>query len=277
MDLPARLMPNSDEEAEDSSEEHQPQRPHDASQLNPSTMFVNMNQSIFGLIAAAGSTVDFTDRFEGQSSDSEDDDDEVGLPGPEAGIRGQLGAGGSLARTTLLRRPEGEQSSKSGSDKHRRKLSEHKLLRSLPALPRLGSRSRSKGQKKEKSGLDQQAEEESEPRGAASTQAASTSQGPSSSLTAAPQTVAAAGGQSQSIEVTRDEGRNLAPVMSRMLEARAEMQSRPSFDLERTSGEKARSTDEDDADLGPSPLAKKLMEIFQFEAPEEVIAGKSWI
>jgi sterol 3beta-glucosyltransferase len=72
------------------------------------------------------------------------------------------------------------------------------------------------------------------------------------------------------IELTRAEGR-LAPVMSRMLEARAQMAARPSFDLDRLSGEQAR--DAESGETGPSELAKRLKDIFEFEEPEEVIEG----
>ena len=63
-----------------------------------------------------------------------------------------------------------------------------------------------------------------------------------------------------------DEGRQ-APVMSRMLEARAEVSSRPSFDVERRSTEMESLSN----DGNSTPLAKRLMEIFQFEEPEQVI------
>jgi len=61
--------------------------------------------------------------------------------------------------------------------------------------------------------------------------------------------------------------------MSRMLEARAQMASRPSFDLERLSNEQGR--DAAAGETGPTELAKKLKEIFDFEEPEEVIEGWS--
>ena len=194
------------------------------------TMYMDMNQSIFGLIAAAGSRVDFTDRFHPPSSDEDeaDDDDEA--------------SDKHVARTTIFRR---HAKSPKSADKggHRRKLSDHKLLRSLPALPRLAKSKLRRGHSTkspakagdEKSDDDDDADAEH-----------------------------AAGA---SVSDTR-----LAPVMSRMLEARAEMAARPSFDLEGLSGEAGHETDEDEV----SPLAKKLMEIFEFDEPEEVIEGM-WI
>lgn len=189
-------------------------------------MLVNMNQSIFGLIAAAGSRVDFNDRFDGMSSDEED--------GQEHKVEGQPG---DMSQTSVLK--------PSGKDKsHRRKkLSEHKLLRSLPALPKLRSKSR-----KHSSKLSAPPEEADESSGA---EASGASEPPTLTL-------------------TRHDSRQ-APVMSRMLEARREMSSRPSFDMDRLSSDVSRKSDSSDL----TPLAKKLMEIFEFTEPEEVIEGVS--
>lgn len=189
------------------------------------TMYMDMNQSIFGLIAAAGSRVDFTDRFHPPSSDEEDE-------GEDSGAENE-----PVSKTTIFRR---HARSPKGSDKggHRRKLSDHKLLRSLPALPRLAKsklrrdhRSKSPaGPSDEKSDADVDDEE--------------------------------------SVDATVDDKR-LAPVMSRMLEARAEMAARPSFELDSISGDISLGTDEGEV----SPLAKKLKDIFEFDEPEEVIEG----
>lgn len=62
--------------------------------------------------------------------------------------------------------------------------------------------------------------------------------------------------------------------MSRMLEARAQMAARQSFDLEGTAEaqkESPRIGDDAAAEAGPTDLALKLADIFQFERPEEVI------
>ena len=220
MELPERLKGGDDESEE---EVVAPQGPG-------MFMNMNMNHSIFGLIAAAGSQVNFNDRFEGQSSD-EDDDGDSDKPGK--------GRDTNISKTTVFRKPKSSADGK--GDRHKRKLSEHKLLKSLPALPRL-SRSKSK---KESTKLFAQTEEPAEMDIETST--------------------------SPAIEIT-GEGSRLAPVMSRMLEARAEMSSRPSFDLDTLSGEKAK---DGGAEEGPSLLAKKLMEIFEFDQPETVIEGTS--
>ena len=235
MELPDRLK-----ESTDGAEEEEDVRvpPHGGG------MFMNLNQSIFGLIAAAGSTVDFNDRFEGQSSDDEDEDEDEdddndshfhAAPGPRTGKTEHAGPSDSTAH-------KGDADAASGATprKHRRKLSERRLLRSLPSLKTKFSSKHKRDSRSKAS----QIQEEEEP-------------GSSSAHTDSP-----------SIEVTRTNSR-LAPVMSRMLEAKAEMAARPSFDLDRLSGEKGGGAA---ADAGPSPLALKLVEIFQFDEPEEVIA-----
>ena len=99
-------------------------------------MFVNMNQSIFGLIAAAGSRIDFNDRFDEESSSSEvGSGDEEPKDGSNSNDEQP-----SLAKTTYFSRS----SSKGEKDKsHRRRISGHKLLKSLPTLPKLKAKSKS--------------------------------------------------------------------------------------------------------------------------------------
>lgn len=195
------------------------------------TMYMDMNQSIFGLIAAAGSRVDFTDRFQPPSSDEGESGDSEAENEP-------------IARTTIFRR---HAKSPKPDDKahHRRKLSDHKLLRSLPALPRFG-RSRLK--------KDQ------------SPRVKSPAAGPSDSKS---DDVFSDGGTSQSVDDDIVDEKRLAPVMSRMLEAQAEMAARPSFDIETASGGAGLIAEGDEI----SPLARKLKEIFEFDEPEEVIEG----
>jgi hypothetical protein len=57
--------------------------------------------------------------------------------------------------------------------------------------------------------------------------------------------------------------------MKRMLEARAELSTRGSFDLPRLSEEGAGDSEGGDS----SSLARRLMEIFHFESPELVLSG----
>ena len=145
-----------------------------------------------------------------------------------------------MAHTTMLSARQRIPTS-SSSKSHRRKFSDSKLLRSVPVLSRLATKSREKAAAKASKEKIQELDDDDSP------------------MSPSP--------KSPAIEITR------APVMSRMLEARAEMAARPSFDLERLSGE-YRDLPEDD-DTGPTELAKKLRDIFEFDHPEEVIEGRS--
>lgn len=233
MDLPERLK----DHGEDVEEDVIPP-------IQGPQMFMNMNQSIFGLIAAAGSTVDFNDRFEGQSSDEEDaGDDESSQPR----IKGK-GREEDVAHTTVLGKSA---SGKDKTGKHRRRLSGH-LLRSLPQLPRLSTRSLSKRSKlKGPRGSDSSVDGDGE---ASSPSQANEPESPTLGVTK-----------------TDREGRR-APVMSRILEARAEMSSRPSFDLERASSDFRRGDSDSDV-TRPTALSRKLKEIFEFDEFEEVVEG----
>ncbi|RYP18250.1 hypothetical protein DL765_004049 [Monosporascus sp. GIB2] len=234
MEMPERLKDHGEDAEEDAIAP--PQGPQ---------MFMNMNQSIFGLIAAASSTVDFNDRFEGQSSDEEDDagdDDAI-----QRRMKGKERE--HVAQTTVLGKAA---SGKEQAGRHRRRIS-GQLLRSLPQLPRLATRSLSKRSSKLKGsrGSDESIGHEGD------------AEAPESPQMTEP--------RFPRIEVTKAdrEGRR-APVMSRILEARAEMSSRPSFDLERVSGDRRREGGDAD-EAGPSALSRKLKEIFEFEEFEEVV------
>lgn len=197
---------------------------------NGNQSFMNLNQSIFGLIAAAGPKVDFHDRFEGNSSEEEDADesDDGAHPKQKDGT-----AAGKLAQTTVLKQPPSKT-----TKQHRRKFSDSKLMKSVPILSRLSTKSRSKRESKE---AVSQIQEESEPESSA--------------------------GDGKANEEIR-----LAPMMSRMLDARAEMSARPSFDMERRSIDR-RDESSEATDPGPSELSKRLQKIFEFEEPEELISG----
>ncbi|KAF6829637.1 udp-glucose:sterol glycosyltransferase [Colletotrichum plurivorum] len=240
MELPQRLK-----EADDAGEE-------DLMPTQGPPMFMNMNQSIFGLIAAAGSRVDFHDRFESSDDDSDgderhharddhDDDNEDHSKPHGVGLflhrkqRRSRHDEPDIAKTTVLRKD-----SSSKSEKHRRKVSGHKLLRSLPALPRL-SRHKSK---KESSKLEPPSEEASD---------------------------AAEPAASYPVDDTQDDEHDhrLAPVMSRMLEAKAEMSARPSFDIGRRSEDQLAYSDSGDSN--GTALARRLQDIFEFDEPEAVI------
>jgi sterol 3beta-glucosyltransferase len=179
-----------------------------------------MNQSVFGMIAAAGSQVDFNARFDGQSSDEDDDSGEPSSQSSELQVD----------------KPRRGKTSPKPEQYHRRKFSENRLLRSLSGL---GSKSKTKSSPK---------------RSGPSTPE------PSSEF------------KTPEVQEPRIPF-NHAPVMSRMLEARAELSMRPSFDLQRTL-DGAPSMD-DSGEGASSSLAKRLQEIFQFEKAEDVIEGKT--
>lgn len=180
-----------------------------------------MNQSVFGMIAAAGSQVDFNARFDGQSSD---EDDESVEPSSQSS---QLRVDKPRSRKTP-QKPE----------HHKRKFSESRLLRSLSGL---GSKSKSKSKSSPK---------RSDP-----------------SRLESPSYV-----ETPEVQEPRISS-SYAPVMSRMLAARAELSMRPSFDLSRTPNRSELVNDGDDT---TSNLAKRLMEIFEFEKAEDVIEGMEY-
>jgi sterol 3beta-glucosyltransferase len=183
-----------------------------------------MNQSVFGMIAAAGSQVDFNARFDAQSSDEEEDSTEP--PSQEST--------GSDLQVEKTRRDKTTK-----PEKHRRKFSENRLLRSLP---RLGTRSKSK------------------------TKSFSLPHSPNSPIPESPSEPV-----TPTIQLPREASRD-TPVMSRMLNAKAELALRPSFDMPRSDTE---GEDNGSGKAGSGSLAKRLMEIFNFEQPEDVIEGMS--
>ncbi|EGX96501.1 UDP-glucose:sterol glycosyltransferase [Cordyceps militaris CM01] len=208
-DLPEPLQ-----DSDDSADEAHPQ-------VMATPMSVNMNQSIIGLIAAAGSRVDFHTRFDGNSSDEDDTKDSVSSPP-------------NISQTTVLRPIK----------KHQKSPSKHRLLKSFATLPRLRPKS-----KHEPSSLSHAGPSTDDP-----SQSSDTSD--TQALTPT--------------ETTAPTARRPS-VMSRMLQARAEMSSRPSFDMERKSADLRPSEEDDEA----TPLARRLMEIFDFSEPEQHIVAKS--
>jgi sterol 3beta-glucosyltransferase len=181
---------------------------------------IYMNQSVFGMIAAAGSQVDFNARFDGVSSEDEE------TPADYSSCE-------QTADTGSKPRPE-QTSGPSKPEKYRRKFSENKIMRSLPHLGRKDSKS----------------------------------------TRSPPRTASPAAPEFPSIEVTPTMARG-PPVMSQMLEAQAELSSRPSSDLPR----RPENLDKLDTveETRASSLAIRLMEIFEFDKPEEVIEGQHTI
>ncbi|KAK8041344.1 Sterol 3-beta-glucosyltransferase [Apiospora phragmitis] len=134
---------------------------------------------------------------------------------------------------------------KDSDKKHRRRVSGN-LSRSVSALSSFVSRSKSRSFKSEKQAMDKSSTEEAD----SPTRRYSD---PESSHS--------------------DDGTQiLAPVMSRILEARDEMSSRPSFDLEILSSDLRKAALNDESgDEHPTKLQLALKEIFELNQAEEVI------
>ena len=180
----------------------------------PKGIYMNMNQSVFGMIAAAGSQADFNARFDEQSSEDEE----------TQGDGSTQDDGNESTNTT---RPE-QAHAPSKLEKHQRKFSENKLLQSLSHLNKKSTKSKP----------------QPAPTGS----------------TAAPESPSAENAVSRR-----------APVMSQMLQAQEELASKPSFDLPRRPAILENSAGEETTS---SILATRLMEIFEFDKPEEVIEGQ---
>ena len=187
----------------------------------------HMNQSVFSMIAAAGSKTDFHARFEGDSSDSEEDQEPSILPPTveEHPNAPQEALEAKQPETTVARGwPRRQQGILAGR--------EDSLL-----LPKLKLRTA-----KEKNYMSQSVVLPTRE---------------FSSLQESPKGI-----------TPRD-----APVMSKMLEAQARMS--PSASLVETKTvdpEKAKAVDSEERSVS---LPIRLMEIFAFENPEDVISGNA--
>ena len=178
-----------------------------------------MNQSVFGMIAAAGSQVDFNARFDAISSDDED--------GP---VQVPLRSSDSQAN-----QPSQDTTTSTKGD-HKQKLSDHMVTG-----------------KAEESSWSRPASRSLRAAGVPAPELPSKASGPKTPA---------------HIPLSSD-----ASVMKRMLEARAELSTRPSFDMSRPAEEDIKAL----ADGSSENLARRLMEIFGFDSPEPVISGRSLV
>lgn len=180
-----------------------------------------MNQSVFSMIAAAGSKVDFHARFEDESSDSEEEDDPSTLP-----------YGLDMHNTDVLSyEPVSEQRDpRATGQKLGKQQWQHTALK---PLPKLNLRTiQEKNYMSESSGM------------------------PFAELPSI---------SSPASITPRD-----APVMSRMLEAQAQLgASAEGLNMPKAESSPGKLKDRNN----PSNLAIRLKEIFGFEKPEEVISG----
>ncbi|AEO67636.1 glycosyltransferase family 1 protein [Thermothielavioides terrestris NRRL 8126] len=199
-------------------------------------LFMNMNQSIFGLIAAAGSQADYADRFEGHSSEDEDEGERrmaETIAGPTA-LQPESSSARGLAQTTVLPRHDAHDAADvKAHGRHLRKLSESRLLRSVPGLARFAGKIRPSKSFKPKSDDGAQ--------GAEATQSA-----PQPTPDLMP-----------SIQITRTDSMMTAPARTPQ-----------AYDLD---GSNESPQDAETSKTGPSELAKKLKEIFGFDKEEEVV------
>lgn len=199
-----------------------------------------MGQSVFAMMAAAGSTTDFQSRFDDGSSSG--DDNEVEEEEEEENRKrskdarpkkGSAQATGSEDTDADAERETTD--TKNRTRKQRKRLSERKLLRSLPKLRIKSSRGRPRNQD---------------------------SQSASGSKDVA----------SQSSTDDEVEGiRNDAPMMSRVLQAQARMKASRSP----SAGQGAKESDAMIRSTKPSTLSQRLKDIFDFEDLEDVISGNT--
>ena len=178
-----------------------------------------MNQSVFGMIAAAGSQVDFNARFDAISSDEE----EGSGPAPSRNLDSQA-----------IKPSQDITTSTKGGRQQR--LSEYAVM--------------------------EKSEESSRSKPASWSQLAA----PMQALELPPE--ASTPDTPARMLLSSD-----ASVMKRMLEARAEVSTRPSFDMPRQAEEDINAL----GDGSSESLARRLMEIFGFDGPEPVLSGMSLV
>ncbi len=181
-----------------------------------------MNQSVFSMIAAAGSKTDFHSRFDDDSSEDE---------GEQAGLPKHTQDSDSLKRTGFLK---DDSKSSQKLQKHGRDKPERTLLRSLPKLSHLRT---SKERKNQPHNSDGAMREHSDH--------------PNDSIV--------------------HESPREAPVMSRMLEAQAQLKLEDPISEGEKKGRKA--IGHAILEEPSNGLAIRLMEIFEFGEPEVVISG----
>lgn len=214
-----------------------------------------INQSVFGMIAAAGSQVDFGTRFEGSEDDDEDatdaraardivrrSRDDRRLPGEQGVPESSSGDGTRPSQEHSRDDKKTGIKAKEASNKLLRSLSHlghsHRKHKSPSKLPTLLSESKSDASKSSKLSKAEHKEDMAE-------------MDPTAGLP------------------TRG-----PPVLGQMLDAREQAANeRPSFES-RGSLDRLQESLVSSEGGAESSLAKRLMEIFQFDEPEKVIEGE---
>lgn len=202
----------------------------------PKDKSMMINQSVFGMIAAAGSQVDFNSRFEGSDDEEEDETTppEDNISAPEDAVKpSRMSSDPGASKAS-------EKDHSPRLKLHRRKFSENKLLRSLSQL---GPKGRSKTTPLPTVLSDSVTEHQEQEAGKQIAEMAE-------------------------VDTTHRLPSKGPPVMGQMLEARAEAAQRLSFDSRR-SGDRFDGAD----NASENDLAKRLAEIFHFDRYETVIEG----
>ena len=195
-----------------------------------------MNQSVFSMITAAGSKVDFNARFEDESSEEDEEEEEEKEEDRAAKAHHRVVEHTSdISPLEHIEQQREEPVAQVKPAKEHGKFLEHSVLRSLPKLT---SRT-----KKEKNYMSQS--------------------------TTLPQH------EDKSV-LQRSITPRDAPVMSRMLEAEAQMGSSTTIpNEEREKVDTSSHAEGATSTPSRGSLATRLKEIFEFENPEEVISGVS--
>ncbi|KLJ12336.1 sterol 3beta-glucosyltransferase [Blastomyces silverae] len=208
--------------------------------------FQYMHQSVFSMIAAASSKKDFHNRFD-ESSDAEDEDANADadrafksrfLSNDGVGGRRRAGSASTSHLPHLVKRDKTTISSTAeerGRSQHRKKLSEHKFLKSLAKLPHRNNK-----------GMEPASEPEPELE--------------EPTVTGEPSSANAV----QLVAATE------APVLSRMLDAQSRFGE---YEAPPSSTERSRKDHHERKESSPaSLLSARLMDIFGFDRPEKVIS-----
>lgn len=228
------------------------------------------NRSVFSLITTAGSNInsDFNTAFGGESSDEDDEGGEteteqMGSGRTSRDERSDINKAGDLLPVSKSRLRDSKKDYRpplSGEKRNPRKLSDKNFFK---ALPRLHLRT-SSGLSKTSPVLSRDDTRK------LSSEIQSPIDSPTSPVS--PQD----GERSMSTSIilrARDPKRN-APMMSQMLEAEAQMSTRPSFDIPRPARQNSIAQSETVGDIDDTlsnSLAMRLMEIFHFDEAEEVL------
>jgi sterol 3beta-glucosyltransferase len=214
-----------------------------------------MGQSVFSMITAAGSKVDFNSRFENESSESDNDG------GDEDEGEAEGAAVGTDSSADERGRKFGDAPKRKSSLKD--KIGSTKLMRSLPNLSLRGSKDRKKRSGQALEAMPEQSESSNTAEVGFETSALTTAPAGSGSR---------ASPREDFIPLERTYTPRDAPVMSRMLQAKEQYSKSEIQDEVEAEQHRLENPTEG---LKPTALSERLMEIFALPGPEEVQAGRS--